>query len=373
MIVKRMRVTKAERTTATFECVWERQVRRESLVFEYDGRSCAISDAAAIALTPIATFHQENLTLREPVSPGLGSRLAMYARLFATEHRLPFQTAINVREHTAHPPAQGVGLAFSGGVDSIYSLLNLKERNETITAVFATGFDTEFESDTREMRERLRTHLEPRGVTLVHVRTNVKKLIPEPVGYLWTLMAQTTAAAIGMVYAHRYSQFFVPTHAYIDALIDYDQPDLLPSTYGNAFHAFLDQTLLSTPNVVITPHGIESDRSSKVQHIARDELTRSILRVCWNQRELRNCGSCMKCRSTKAAFMAADPHIAREIFPETKVFDTSRIQTCNIEDFSNALRAAIKSRRVRTIARTYYEQSRARAAGLSRTLQGGFY
>ena len=185
--------------------------------------------------------------------------------------------------------SRGVGLFFSGGVDSLSTLLR---RPEVTDLIYVHGFDIPL--DRPDLSERveqgLRKVADARGLGFHVVRSNLRDLHDRAVG--WEIGHGPALAAV----AH----LFAPTcrRMLIGSGVTYTEP----VTRGS--HPLVDH-LWSSERCEIVNDGSHLTRAMKVREIATSPMALAVLRVCWKRVEEYNCGRCEKCLRTMVALEAA--------------------------------------------------------------------
>jgi hypothetical protein len=189
-------------------------------------------------------------------------------------------------EVLAQPRDGLAGSFFSGGVDSLFTLL--KHRSKISRLIWVYGFDVGL-GDT-SLREQVFTALNAFssqfGAPLLEVETNLREFTDQ-YSVPWGTQAHGAAlASVGQLLGGVCSRIFIPSSD------SYAQ--LAP--WGS--HPLLDP-LWSTESVLFVHDGCEADRAEKTAAIAEDDLALSVLRVCWENRNgAHNCGECEKCLHT---------------------------------------------------------------------------
>lgn len=213
---------------------------------------------------------------------------------------------------------QGVGVFFTGGMDSFYTLL--KYRNEITHLVYVHGFDIKLDQtwhrqQTSEMLHRVASGF---NVRLIEIETNLRSFTDQ---YLhWTLAHGSAFACIGHLLAPGLRRL------YISASNTYDM--LHP--WGT--HPMLDP-LWSSELIEFFHAGCEATRIDKAKKIAESEVALHNLRVCWkNQEGSYNCGRCEKCLRTMINLHIAGALDRCTTFNEP--LDIDRVARMNVtEDF----------------------------------------
>lgn len=269
----------------------------EDLVFEYPER-CAEwvtrrADGFVAALVLRAMTVGEDIEVRAPLSARLARGLEEYQRVLARwyPHRL---TAVEIRaplEAAGQGPGRAVVTAFSGGVDSFYTLwshLPPREPDERVRithALFVHGFDIPLhESPAYEAaRARYTPCLADVGAELLCARTNVQSFVPRRD---WGLFHGGPMIGSALVLGEGVRKLYVPASRTLDHLVPWgSDPRIDP--------------LLSTETLDVAHDGADVTRVQKTAAIGGWAPTFGRLRVCVSYNpELPNCCRCEKCVRT---------------------------------------------------------------------------
>lgn len=194
-------------------------------------------------------------------------------------HRIP----VHAVDAEPSAPLGGVASLYSGGVDSIYTLV--RHHDALTHAVFIGGFD--FDIDSEQMVhavERGRRTLEILGKPLLVVHSNQRAWGQETgVARDFWHSAYLTAATLFF----RFERVLIPSsHTYSEL-----------GPHGS--HPVLDP-LWSNGTTRIEYVDGECRRSEKLARIASDPRVLDRLHVCWRD-PVKNCGMCPKCLRTMVA------------------------------------------------------------------------
>jgi hypothetical protein len=185
--------------------------------------------------------------------------------------------------------SRGVGLFFSGGVDSWSTLLR---RPEVTDLIYVHGFDIPL--DRPDLSERveqgLRGVADARGLAFHVVRSNLRDLHDRAVG--WEIGHGPGLAAVAHLFAPACRRMLIGSG------VTYTEP----VTRGS--HPLVDH-LWSSELCEIVNDGSHLTRAMKVREIAASPEALAVLRVCWRRVEEYNCGRCEKCLRTMVALEAA--------------------------------------------------------------------
>jgi hypothetical protein len=191
--------------------------------------------------------------------------------------------------------SSAVGLFFSLGVDSFYSLLkNLRDHPadaETISHLLAIhDFDIPIDAWDERFSPRMLASCErvarETGKTLLPVVTNLRRAT----GAIswWSLSHGAALASVALALGG------FPRRVLIAASTTYDQ------LYPWGSHPVLDP-LWSTETLTVIHDGCEMGRIDKVRFLAESQLALDTLRLC----AAYNCGHCLKCLPTIIDLMQA--------------------------------------------------------------------
>lgn len=242
-------------------------------------------------LLPVAMRHGVDLhvhgTLDEGGLVGVGRAQTLLASWWPKLH----QVAVTADEATTWTPGEGVGLAFSAGVDAFHSLH--RHLKDVTHLWFVHGFDVPLWRT--HLREQISRHLgavaDATGKQLVEVVTNVKPCADRHVRWGEIYHGPATAG-IGIGHATWGRALIASSHV---------EADLHP--WGS--HPDLDPAWSSTA-VRVEHDAVEVDRVEKVDEIGSWDTAMRHLRVCWeNPDQEYNCGNCGKCVRTKINLIAA--------------------------------------------------------------------
>lgn len=235
------------------------------------------------------------LRVHAPISEGLASNLAEFQSAYAAFHRLPGRGLLRIiaptcsAEQQPVPARRGV-TAFSGGVDSCFSVLrhstlsDLQPKRPIAAALIMHGFDIPLDQPSVFARavERARRLTDEAGIALFTGSTNLR-LLAEP----WEeTFATGVAAALS---------FFQPAFAF--GVI----PSFQEWTRARLDHGSNPVTdpLLSSDSFGLVHDGAGYSRIEKLRQLTRWPAALQNLRVCWEGRQLdQNCGQCEKCLRT---------------------------------------------------------------------------
>lgn len=280
---------------------WRRELIWQATGQPQPGRS-AIFDAAAIALTPLAQARGWALRLEGAVDSDLLAQLEEYQGAFATLHPEIYKR-VRVSSASATEAAVPSGgrravLSFSGGVDSVWSLVANQtgafdhRTTEIEVAVQFHGLDLRF--DDADAHRRAAIHAEAIAaafdVRFATVATNWREQFTP--NYTRSFAAGIAAGL------RRFAGIADMGILTLDSM--YGQGTVgwgsTPST----------NSLLGSRQFPIRSVGGDLSRLEKIAAIAQYPVVRQHVRSCWEGTDLagENCGRCEKCLRTMVGFAA---------------------------------------------------------------------
>ena len=259
-------------------------------------------DPFAVALLLLAMKNREPILLQGSLSRKLFQGLKEYQRIYHSWYPEVFHE-IEIQPASLRDDLQNAGgvaaCAFSGGVDSFYTLLTLMRRDgATITSkatkptlshtLFMAGFDMprHLSQSISELTSSYSVMMKELKIQFVAGSTNIRSFVN---AVDWTNAHGQALAATALFFKDSWGQFYIPS-------------SYTATTYPKwGTHPSLDH-LLSTESLKFVHHGTESNRVSKLNLISNYPESYSRLRVCWIQDiGLKNCGECEKCVRTMVA------------------------------------------------------------------------
>lgn len=277
------------------------RVGGEEVFFACEGVSLsAAAEAFGSAFLLPAALRGARIVLEDPVDArwldGMHELAALASAWWGCPAR-PLEAC--ERPPTGTAAASGIGLCFTGGVDSFDSLLR---RDPVVDhLVFVRGYDVELGDAARALafERSLDAVAEAVMATPVVVRTNLRQhawIRNAP----WHRVFGGALAAAGHVLGESIGRLLIAS--------SYPTNHLVP--YGS--HPRLDPCHAST-RLAVDHHASSGWRFEKLRVIADDPLARAHLRVCWENRSSEgNCSRCEKCLRTMLTLEAVG---RREAFP----------------------------------------------------------
>ena len=253
------------------------------------------ADAFAPTALLVAMFTGENLLVRGAISPLLAYNLLEYRNIYHSwQPNLFKKVDIKYELLEQSSPPQGntaVATAFSGGVDSFYTLWAHRPENQSIVeaqithGLFVHGLDLRLADEVSyniaaQAYSKLFKEL---GLELIQAATNAYQFSEFRIN--WTMFFGTPLIGAALCLNSLIRQFYVPS--------SFSDFNIIP--YGSS--PLIDH-LLSTESTNIVHHGASISRTEKTIILTNWPATFHKLRVCANKvrmNGLNNCGTCHKC------------------------------------------------------------------------------
>jgi hypothetical protein len=184
----------------------------------------------------------------------------------------------------------GVGLFFTGGVDSFFSLIS--HFDEVTHLIFVIGFDIDI--DDIKLSEEVVSALSKIALRtkkkLILVKTNLRKLSNKHL--TWEQYHGAALAGVALAHSNLLREVIIPS--------SFSNSELFP--WGS--HPDLDSNW-SSGSTRIIHDSVSRSRSEKIRVISTNQLALDNLRVCWENRGSEyNCGKCEKCLRTMISLFA---------------------------------------------------------------------
>lgn len=266
--------------------------------------STAISvrgDAFLSALLLPAMILGEPLEIDAPISPQLHDSVQTIGDIYRGWGFATHTTRVKAARSLDVSEGPGVGLFFSCGVDSFYSLLKNSAVHpgpsaDRITHLIITSYGFDVSGPRRHTFEHAVTNARRVAAdtekTLVVVETNLPEFTDRIVP--WTSYFSGALASVGHLLGGALRRCLIAS--------DYAYEELHP--WGS--HPLLDP-LWSSERLTFAHDGCEARRSRKVSsYVSASPLALATLRVCWSPTATEyNCGECEKCLRTMIALHGA--------------------------------------------------------------------
>jgi hypothetical protein len=261
----------------------------QELRFSSSDASLRMSGNALFAATLVPSMrYGGRLVIHQPISRHLLEATGAIADVLTTWYPQRFQrVTVDAPASAAASPAlpDRAAAFFTGGVDSLYTLL--KHRDAIGTLIYVHGFDLALERTALRgmVTQKLRETAAGFGKQLIEVETNLRDFHDRHAH--WGTEAHGAAlATVAHLLEEHFSRIYVPASSYLTRLIPWGS------------HPLLDP-LWSSDRLRFFHDGCEASRFEKVERVARAPEALRALRVCWkNTGDSYNCCRCEKCVRT---------------------------------------------------------------------------
>ncbi len=251
-----------------------------------------VASAFVAACLPTAVWWEDDLHVDSPVDADFLFRLPRLARGLARLHARKRATIVHATGISSEPrPNRVVGMSFTGGVDSFYTLRdNLDPKGVTPVRALVTGLGLDLKVDDIESHRALLERLEnvSREYDLDHyaIRTNFRDLF-DPYSDPGLVSQGSCLVAFAFLLSGSLKAYLIPSTYPIDWLIPYSS------------HALTDGAWISRPIMTISD-GWDRHRNEKLATLVDWPLAMRELHVCTEKKSATNCGRCEKCVRTMA-------------------------------------------------------------------------
>lgn len=280
---------------------------------ELVGEADASMFLAATFLPAMAWGH--DLEIDGPVSPRILARVDRIARLYELMDPSLRPPAVAVAE-TRMPPSTGtaIGCFFSRGVDSTYSAaVDRVDPGPLEALVYCRTLEPVHDPGTSDreldMARRVAARL---GLPLHPIWTDLRGFTDPMLG--WSTVHGSGLASLALLIGQAFDHVVIPTA--------YDIASLVPC----GSHPALEPTW-SSESVTIHHDLLDRTRQGKLDWlVAHRPEALDLLKVCYSEDRVDNCGRCHKCLLTLAGLRAAGGlHLASQ-FPTGLDLDAIRAQ-----------------------------------------------
>jgi len=256
-------------------------------------------------LLPLAVCNREPLRIDLPVDRLLYENIRELMYVWQSWYpRLPvIEIEAEVSDDAAGPERPRVGSFFTGGVDSIFTLLQ-HVRSFTPDAPFEIddliticGYDIPLRNAENFARRYARQQKAAAivGKELLDVFTNTRETVVARIdekqiecSSMWGRICHACGlASIAYALEKRFRKVVISS--------TYSYAELVRIPCGT--HPLIDH-LLSTRRTNVFHYGAGFDRAEKVMYIADSEVVKQSLQVCWILLTEENCCRCLKCYQT---------------------------------------------------------------------------
>lgn len=286
-------------------------VNGEEIWFEGAGLVASGDAAFCLTLLPAMATRAEVVRIDAPVSPELLDNapelMAAFRRFFGLQGR----PRIEATRADGKGASAGRHLAaFTAGIDSFYTVLELQEQLDEL--LFIVGYDVDLGVHETSVTPRIQAAADELGLPLRVVRTNLRAWSSKRISY--TAFHGAAIIAVGHMLAGEFDRLTLASSHYTVPLIAWgSHPEVDP--------------LWSSPGLAVDQHGALVHRFDKVRRVGHHQAVRDTLRVCIPAAgDIYNCGRCEKCLRTMLALAATGdlPHVAT-LPPDVTARDVLRV------------------------------------------------
>jgi len=256
------------------------------------------SDGFAASMLLLANYFGKPLQVRGVISPRLAYGLQEYQRIFQLWMPKIFPL-VDIRFDKLQPlESTGVqnkiGLGFSGGVDSLYTLRSHLPQDQKIPSaalthgIFIHGIDIGLDETEiyHSLYERYARLFQGFGLQLLTLRTNVVSFYQFRVN--WNYSHGGPMVAPALIFGKLLSRYYISaTNSYLETILLGTSP--------------VTDHWLSTETLEVIHYGGSKNRAEKIIALGDWPAANQVLRVCAapvKSIEFDNCGRCNKCMRT---------------------------------------------------------------------------
>jgi hypothetical protein len=251
-----------------------------------------VASAFAAACLPTAVWWEADLEIEAPIDADFLYRLPRLARGHARMHKRARTITIRATGASSEPgPNRVVGMSFTGGVDSFYTLRdNLDPNGVTPVRALVTGLGLDTRVDDAESHTALLENLgrvaAEHDLSQYAIRTNFRPFF-DPYACPSVVTQGACLIAFAFLLSGSLHTYLIPASITIDLLYPYSS------------HSLIDGAWIARPLATVCD-GWDIHRNDKLKHIMDWPLAMRELRVCQFGKGVTNCGRCEKCIRTMA-------------------------------------------------------------------------
>ena len=263
---------------------------------EYEQYISDRADGFVVSLLLLAMQRGEDIEVRGSLSSRLVYGMQEYQRIFNSWFPQNYKL-INIKcsdfdDAGLNGRKKVSACAFSGGVDSFYTLWSHLPQNEHIQdyqvsyGLFVHGFDIPLKDERTYQiaSENYCEMLQRFGLHLLTARTNMRQFRPD-----WNYTHGAATIGVALILGRLISRFFMPASKTYTTLEPWGADPMI-------------DPLLSTETLEVLHDGAGASRMQKIATLAEWSETYPRLRVCWKEPDgLINCCRCDKCVRTMIA------------------------------------------------------------------------
>lgn len=333
------------------------------------------SDAFVMALLPSAMRGGYDIAFQTPMSERLHYQLSHYLIPTVCDagdlyHPIKLSGPLT-SERIAN--CGGVGTGFSGGVDSLYSIMRHGKDSDyplTHLAVFNVGaFDgSEYQKNFMNACDDANTFAQEQNFNLVCLDSNIVDVLPE--NFLEVYSFRNLAGALAL--QDLFSVYLLSSdQAFSDFTFNFS---------NNGTYDLLVVHCAQTESLAVYSSGGQVHRHQKLEALSNWEPAHRWLHPCFRQRlRRRNCGQCKKCIHTMTVLHAYgvldrfQPVFDVEAYKKSLSQNIGYLLTMQDKSFCEEAIEVLRERNVPIPAQAYAEaeklQKRGRAAANTQTEQ----
>ena len=279
---------------------------------EFESDISLSGNAWLTCLLPLAMHMGESLIIPQPVDQTRFANAIELRNIWVTWYSRLHKIDIHAesRQASLEPEPNKTAAFFSGGVDSFFTILRNEKGSEIATnnqindllSIWGTDIPLTNASAFDEMKQSLVEAAKALDKEFIDIGTNACQTRLNSAG--WSkLYFSSLYIAIGLLLEKRYCK-------------------LLFSGSGEVYNTFepwgshpITDPLLSSSSMQVIHDGAGFDRVERTKFIAKNELVRKKLRVCWRQKSAVNCCNCEKCYRTMITLYLLDELDNFNVFP----------------------------------------------------------
>jgi hypothetical protein len=312
-----------------------------SLWFKIEGINklpCESGDPFLVAFLLPCMYYQEDLKIYAPVSNSLLANISKVQNIMTNWYpelkKIKISSPIFYDSHLKNNK-NSVGCFFSGGVDSLYTLL--KHQKEISNLILVHGFDIDLDNEKLWLKtlDGVQIIAKELNKKIITVKSNIRELTDKRYARRWkkhhdsnggswwaSILYGSSLASVGLCLQAELDLAFIACSG-----TPYEK--LTP--WGS--HPDLDK-FWSTKKLEFRHDEIET-RMNKIKYLSKYPSFLRNLRVCYSKNIKNiNCGLCEKCIRTYLALKLSGVKLPSDIFDYTP--DIKHIRTCRFKRNSSA-------------------------------------
>ncbi|MDE2027100.1 MAG: hypothetical protein KGJ11_00995 [Candidatus Omnitrophica bacterium] len=283
--------------------------------------TCA-GDPWLVCLLPVAMTLGDSLEIDFPVDGVLYENSLklkkIWKRWYPYLHDIELHVNVQNEDLGFNEGSGRCAAFFSGGVDSLFTLIKEKQEIDDLLAVW--GFDISLENDIgfRAHSEALQRINEFYRKNIIFIKTNLRKT--KHCQTKWGSLSHASAlASVGLFLKKKYKKLLIASSGGDNLQL-----------WGS--HVETDP-LLSTSTTEVIHDGAGYSRIDKCSELLNHDYLMPYLHVCYKNSDEKNCSSCSKCLRTLVTFYLLGGLDKCRSFDLSKI-DFSRISKVFMKGFS---------------------------------------